>query len=226
MPRTPGAHPPRVRRTDSSTRWLRRQQRDPYVAEARRRGYRSRAAFKLAEIDDRCRLLKPGCVVVDLGAAPGGWSQIAVERVRAGQDRGGRVVAVDLDSMPPVPGAEALVLDVDSAAAVDALRGFLAGGADIVLSDMAPRASGHRGTDAMRAERLADAAADVALAVLRPGGAFVAKVMRSGAESSLLVRLKTHFLSVRHVKPRASRADSSETYVVAVGFRPPAGEPG
>ena len=211
----------RVRRSDSSTRWLRRQQRDPYVAEARKRGYRSRAAFKLAEIDDRCRLLRPGRVVVDLGAAPGGWSQVAAERVRAGREHGGRVLAVDRDPVQPVPGADALVLDVDSAAAVDELNASLPGGADVVLSDVAPQASGHRSTDALRAERLAEAAADIAFAVLRPGGAFVVKVMRGGAEGRLLVRLKTHFDTVRHIKPKASRPESAETYVVAVGFRPP-----
>jgi 23S rRNA (uridine2552-2'-O)-methyltransferase len=207
------------RRTLSSRTWLERQLNDPYVAAAKRQGYRSRAAFKLAELDDKLRLFRPGAKVVDLGAAPGGWTQIAVERTRAGARPGGKVVAVDLLAMDPIAGAEQLCLDLLAEETPALIRKRLAGPADLVLSDMAPPATGHRATDHLRIMVLADAAADFACAVLAPGGAFVAKVWQGGAERALLERLKTSFVKVRHVKPPASRAESAEVYVVAQGFR-------
>jgi len=206
-------------RTSSQIRWLERQLNDPYVAQARHLGYRSRAAFKLAELDAKLRLFRPGAKVVDLGAAPGGWTQVAVERTRAGTPQGGKVVAVDLLAMDPVPGAEHLRLDLLAEEAPALIRARLAGPADLVLSDMAPPATGHRATDHLRIMVLAEAAAEFASAVLAPGGAFVAKVWQGGAERALLERLKTRFAKVRHVKPPASRAESAEIYVVATGFR-------
>lgn len=199
----------------SSTRWLQRQLNDPYVAAAQREGYRSRAAFKLIELDEKYGLFKPGQTVVDLGAAPGGWTQIAV----AGVGAGGRVLAVDIVEMDPMAGAETLVCDINAPDAVDRLRAALGGPADIVLSDMAPPATGHRGTDHLRIMALVEAAADLALHILKPGGAFVAKVWQGGTEHELLADLKRRFRSVRHAKPAASRADSAELYLVATGFR-------
>ncbi|HUC63364.1 MAG TPA: RlmE family RNA methyltransferase [Alphaproteobacteria bacterium] len=208
-------------RTPSQRRWLERQLNDPYVAEAKRRGYRSRAAFKLAEMDDKLRLLKPGACVVDLGAAPGGWTQIAVERVRADATDGkrGRVIALDILPMDPIPGAETLQMDFMDDSAPARLRAALAGPADLVLTDMAPPATGHAATDHLRIVALAEAAAELALEVLAPGGAFVAKVWQGGTERELLERLKRGFASVRHVKPPASRKESAELYVVATGFK-------
>jgi 23S rRNA (uridine2552-2'-O)-methyltransferase len=206
------------RRSASSTRWLERQLNDPYVAEARRLGYRSRAAFKLAQLDDRFGVIQPGARVVDLGAAPGGWTQVAVERSRAREGRG-HVVAVDLTPMEPVAGAEILELDFLAPEAPGRIRAALEGPADLVMSDMAAPATGHPQTDHLRIMALAEAAYAFAKEVLAPGGAFLAKVLRGGAEKQLLDALKRDFATVRHVKPPASRADSAEIYVVATGFR-------
>jgi 23S rRNA (uridine2552-2'-O)-methyltransferase len=205
-------------RTASSRRWLERQLSDPYVRRARQEGYRSRAAYKLAEIDDRYRLLKPGSRVVDLGAAPGGWSQVAAKRVGAEAGRG-RVVAIDLLEMAPVPGVEFLHLDFLDPAAPARLTQLLGGPADVVLCDMAAPATGHRKTDHLRIVGLVEAAAEFAREVLAPGGALLAKVIQGGTEAALLAELKRAFATVRHVKPPASRADSAELYVLATGFR-------
>jgi 23S rRNA (uridine2552-2'-O)-methyltransferase len=199
----------------ASRRWLERQLNDPYVAEAKARGFRSRAAFKLIELDGRCGLLKPGMRVVDLGAAPGGWTQVAV---RAVGERG-QVVALDILPMDPVPGAVVLEGDFTDAAAEDAVRAALQGPADLVLSDMAPNTTGHGTTDHLRIMALAEIALEAAGAMLAPGGAFVCKLFQGGADKALLDRLKRDFARVRHVKPPASRKDSSEMYVVAQGFR-------
>lgn len=205
-------------RSVSSRRWLERQLNDPYVSEARRQGYRSRAAFKLRELDERFGLLRPGQRVVDLGAAPGGWTQVAVEVVRPAKS-GGRVVGVDLSEMEGMEEAEVLCLDVFDGEAPGRLATALGGAADLVLSDMAPAATGHAATDHLRIVGLVEAALDLALAMLAPGGTFVAKVWQGGAEGELLVRLKRRFAQVRHFKPPSSRAESAETYVVATGFR-------
>jgi 23S rRNA (uridine2552-2'-O)-methyltransferase len=187
----------------------------PYVAEAQRLGYQSRAAFKLIELDDRFRLLLPGRAVVDLGCAPGGWTQVAVERVGAR----GIVVGVDLAETAPIAGANILRADVHDPATVTAIRAELGGLADVVLSDMAPATTGHAATDHLRIVALAEAAFAVASEILRPGGVFVAKVFQGGAEGPLLAQLKRAFSELRHAKPPASRAQSAETYVVAKGFR-------
>jgi 23S rRNA (uridine2552-2'-O)-methyltransferase len=210
-------------RTLSSTLWLERQLNDPYVARAKKEGYRGRAAYKLIEIDDRFRFLVPGARVVDLGSAPGGWAQVAVARVNAlGDRRGkpqGRVIGVDLQEVDPVPGAEIRVLDFLSEGADATIKAWLGGPADVVMSDMAAAASGHKGTDHLRIIALCEAAAELALDILEPGGTFVAKVLAGGAEDSLQVMLKRAFTKVANVKPPASRADSSEKFVVATGFR-------
>ncbi|RAI55989.1 RlmE family RNA methyltransferase [Roseicella frigidaeris] len=203
-------------RSTASQKWLERQLNDPYVRAAQAAGYRSRAAFKLVEIDDRVRLLRPGARVVDLGAAPGGWTQVALQRIGPA----GRVVALDLLAMDPLPGAILLQGDFQEAAAEQAVRAALAGQADLVLSDMAPNTTGHNATDHLRIMALAELALDFALKVLAPGGGFVAKVFQGGSEKGLLDLLKRHFAAVRHVKPPASRKGSSELYVVATGFRP------
>jgi 23S rRNA (uridine2552-2'-O)-methyltransferase len=213
------------RRTASSRAWLTRQISDPYVARAKREGFRSRAAFKLAEIDDRYKLLRPGARVVDLGAAPGGWSEIVARRVGAG----GRVVALDILDMKAIPDVEFLQLDFLDPSAPQRLEALLGGGgepqrknqakADVVLSDMAANATGHRQTDHLRIMALAEAAADFARQVLAPGGAFLCKVLQGGTEAALLAELKRDFSSVKHVKPPASRTDSSELYLLAKGFR-------
>lgn len=205
-------------RKPSSTEWLSRQLNDPYVAEARRLGYRSRAAFKLIELDDRFRLLLPGRRVVDLGCAPGGWTQVAVERVGAATGRG-IVVGVDLAESAPMAGAAILRADVYDPATVIAIRAELGGLADLVLSDMAPSTTGHAATDHLRIVALAEAAFAVAGQILKPGGVFVAKVFQGGAEGALFAQLKRGFAELRHAKPPASRAKSAETYVVAKGFR-------
>jgi 23S rRNA (uridine2552-2'-O)-methyltransferase len=205
-------------RSQAQRRWLERQLNDPYVARAKREGLRSRAAYKLVQIDDRHRLFKPGAKVVDLGAAPGGWSQIAAKRVRAGEG-GGHVVAMDLLDMDPVPGVDFLQLDFLAPDAPDRLKALLGGSADVVLSDMAANATGHRATDHLKIMGLAEAAADFAREVLAPGGSFLAKVLQGGTEGELLAALKRDFASVKHVKPAASRADSAELYVLATGFR-------
>jgi 23S rRNA (uridine2552-2'-O)-methyltransferase len=202
----------------SSKLWLERQLNDPYVARAKREGFRSRAAFKLIEIDDKHHFLKAGARVVDLGAAPGGWSQVAARRVAAAEGRG-RVVAIDLLDMDPLAGVEILKLDFLDPAAPERLRAALGGAADVVLSDMAANATGHRATDHLRIMALVEAAAAFAREILAPGGAFLAKVLQGGTEASLLADLKRDFASVKHVKPAASRADSAELYVLAIGFR-------
>jgi len=252
--------------TPASKRWLERQLNDPYVARAKREGLRSRAAFKLAEVDDRFHLFKPGAKVVDLGAAPGGWSQIAAQRVGAapsplvGEGRGGgssqfgaaapagptltpdpspqgggeelaarsrhrsaatrgRVIAIDLLDMSAIRGVEFLHLDFLDTAAPDRLKALLGGPADVVLSDMAANATGHRKTDHLKIMALAEAAALFARDVLRPGGTFLCKVLQGGTEGELLADLKRDFATVKHVKPAASRSDSAELYVLALGFR-------
>ena len=207
-----------AKRKLSSKLWLERQLNDPYVARARREGYRSRAAFKLIEIDDKYHLLKPGLVVVDLGAAPGGWSQIAARRVAAAEGKG-KVVAIDLLDMPAIAGVQFARLDFLEQAAPEKLIEMLGGGTDVVLSDMAANTTGHRKTDQLRILGLVEAAAMFACQVLNPGGAFLAKVFQSGADAGLLAQLKRDFASVRHVKPASSRQDSSERYVLAKGFR-------
>ena len=203
-------------RKPSSTRWLQRQLNDPYVSEAKRQGYRSRAAFKLKELDDRFGFLRPGMRVVDLGAAPGGWTQVVVERIKAGQ---GRVVGIDILEWDPVPGAVTLVGDFTLPDAPDRIREALDGPVDVVLSDMAAPTTGHAATDHLRIVALVEIALDFALSVLAPGGVFVAKVFQGGTERSVLEALKRDFSQVRHAKPPASRAESAETYVVAMGFR-------
>jgi 23S rRNA (uridine2552-2'-O)-methyltransferase len=202
----------------SSKLWLERQLNDPYVAQARRDGFRSRAAYKLIEIDDKHHFLKPGITVVDLGAAPGGWSQIAAKRVGAPDGRG-KVVAIDLLEMPEIPGVSFARLDFLSEAAPAKLLDMIGGRADVVLSDMAGNTTGHRKTDQLRILGLVEGAAAFAADVLNPGGTFVAKVFQSGADAELLARLKRDFTDVRHVKPASSRQDSSERYVLAMGFR-------
>jgi len=202
----------------SSKLWLERQLNDPYVAQARREGLRSRAAYKLIEIDDKYHFLKPGMSVVDLGAAPGGWSQIAAKRVGAA-DRRGKVVAIDLLEMPEIPGVSFAQLDFLKEDAPDRLLKMIGGRADVVLSDMAANTTGHRKTDQLRILGLVEGAAAFASDVLNPGGTFVAKVFQSGADAELLAQLKRDFASVRHVKPASSRQDSSERYVLAMGFR-------
>ncbi|HEV2163022.1 MAG TPA: RlmE family RNA methyltransferase [Stellaceae bacterium] len=209
------------RRKASSTQWLQRQLNDPYVREAKRLGYRSRAAFKLAEIDDRFHLLKPGLRVVDLGAAPGGWTQIAVQRV--GSERGkGFVLGVDILDMPPIAGATLLHADFTAAETPERIKAVLGGPADIVLSDMAAPATGHGQTDHIKIVALAEAAYDFATETLAPGGSFVCKVYQGGAEGELLQRLKRDFADIRHAKPPASRSESAEVYLVAQGFHRPA----
>lgn len=206
-------------RTPSQQRWLERQLNDPYVAAARREGFRSRAAFKLTEIDDRYHVLKPGLRVVDLGAAPGGWTQIAVDRVKSIEGRG-QVVAIDYLEMGAIPGAVVLQLDFLDESAPEKLKSLMRdGGADIVLSDMAAPTTGHTGTDHLRIMGLAEAAAAFAREVLAPGGAFLCKMFQGGTERDLLAGLKRDFAQVRHVKPPASRKESTELYVLATGFR-------
>ena len=211
-------------RTVSSKAWLERQLNDPYVARAQREGLRSRAAYKVAEIDDKFHFLKTGAKVVDLGAAPGGWSQIVAKRVGAAEGKG-RVVAMDLLKMEEIPGVDFLQLDFLDEKAPQVLRDFLGGPADVVLSDMAANATGHRQTDHLKIMALVEVAAEFAGEVLKPGGAFVAKVLQGGTEASLLAGLKRDFASVKHVKPAASRADSAELYLVATGFRGTGGRP-
>jgi 23S rRNA (uridine2552-2'-O)-methyltransferase len=205
------------RRKQSSNIWLERQLNDPYVARAKREGFRSRAAFKLMEIDDKARILKKGARVVDLGAAPGGWSQVAAGRVGAPQR--GRVVAIDVLAMDTLPGVEFMQLDFLDPSAPDKLKAMLGGPADLVLSDMAANATGHAKTDHLKIMALVEMAADFAREVLSPGGAFLAKVLQGGTEAALLAVLKRDFASVKHVKPAASRSDSAELYLLATGYR-------
>jgi 23S rRNA (uridine2552-2'-O)-methyltransferase len=202
----------------SSKLWLERQLNDPYVAQAKREGYRSRAAYKLIEIDDKYCILKPGMSVVDLGAAPGGWSQIAAKRVGAADGKG-KVIAIDLLEMPEIAGVSFAQLDFLAEAAPEKLTAMMGGRADVVLSDMAANTTGHRKTDQLRILGLIEGAAAFASEVLNPGGTFLAKAFQSGADAELLAQLKRDFASVRHVKPASSRQDSSERYVLATGFR-------
>ena len=206
------------KRKQSSKLWLERQLNDPYVAQAKRDGYRSRAAYKLIEMDDKHRFLKAGMTVVDLGAAPGGWSQVAAKRVNALSGKG-KVVAIDLLEMPEIPGVTFAQLDFLDNDAPEKLIAMMGGRADAVLSDMAANTTGHRKTDQLRIVGLVETAAAFAAEVLNPGGTFVAKVFQSGADADLVAQLKRDFTSVRHVKPAASRQDSSERYVLATGFR-------
>ncbi|MDP2410695.1 MAG: RlmE family RNA methyltransferase [Pseudolabrys sp.] len=201
----------------SSKLWLERQLNDPYVARAKREGLRSRAAFKLSEIDDKARFLKKGQRVIDLGAAPGGWSQVAAKRVAAPQQ--GRVIAIDLLEIDPLPGVEFTRMDFLDPSAPDQLKEMLGGKADVVLSDMAANATGHRKTDHIKIVALVEAAGEFAREVLAPGGTFLAKVLQGGAETELLAGLKRDFTTVKHVKPGASRSDSAELYLLATGYR-------
>ena len=207
------------RRKASSTRWLERQLNDPYVRAAREAGYRSRAAYKLIGLAETAEILRPGLRVVDLGAAPGGWSQVAAQRVGPG----GRVVAVDTSDIEPIEGVVALTMDACGADALDAIRAALDGPADLVMSDMAAPTTGHRPTDRLRVTALCEYALDLAEPLLAPGGCFLVK-LRQGADGALQVRLRQAFVRVRHAKPAASRTESAETYVIATGYRgtPPA----
>ena len=238
MSSKPSKRPLKVRvksgggRSPASKRWLERQLNDPYVARAKREGFPSRAAFKLIEIDDKHHLLKPGARVVDLGAAPGGWSQVAAQRVGSVQGSGnsvqgrghsvqgrGKVVAIDRLEMAPIAGVEFIQCDFLDPRAPDAIKALLGAPADVVLSDMAANATGHRRTDHLKIMALAEAAAEFAHEVLAPGGAFLCKVLQGGTEAMLLAALKRDFSQVRHVKPAASRPDSAELYLLATGFR-------
>ena len=205
-------------RSLSSKLWLERQLNDPYVARAKREGSRSRAVYKLADVDDKAKFLKLGARVVDLGAAPGGWSQLAAKRVGVAEGKG-RVVAIDILDMDAIPGVDFLKLDFLDPSAPDILKERLDGKADVVLSDMAANATGHRKTDHLKIVALVEAAAAFAAEILKPGGAFLAKVLQGGTEGGLLAMLKRDFASVKHVKPSASRSDSAELYVLATGFR-------
>ena len=206
------------KRTISQTRWLERQLNDPYVARAKREGYRSRAAFKILEIDDKFKLFKPGGRIVDLGAAPGGWAQVAAKRVQAEEGRG-KVIGIDLLPIDGIPGVLFEQLDFNDEDAPARLKAMLGGAADVVMSDMAANTTGHKKTDHLRIIGLAELAVVFAREVLAPNGAFVAKVFQGGLETALLNDLKRDLTTVRHVKPAASRADSSELYVLATGFR-------
>jgi 23S rRNA (uridine2552-2'-O)-methyltransferase len=206
------------RRRPSSTRWLRRQLNDPYVREARAKGYPSRAAFKLIELDDKFHFLKPGQKVIDLGAAPGGWSQVAAERCGAAKGKS-LVVALDVTAMEPRPGVMVITADFMEDDTPGLIRAALGGPADVVLSDMAAPATGHKGTDHLRVMALAEAAFAFAETILSPGGVFIAKVFQGGSEGGLLDALKRRFKTVKHAKPPASRAESAEVYVLAQGFR-------
>jgi len=203
-------------RSTSSQRWLARQLNDPYVAEAKRRGYRSRAAFKLAELDDRLHLLRAGARVLDLGAAPGGWTQVAVERTK-----GGTVVAVDIQEMDPIPGATILHLDFLAPEAPARIRAALGGPVDVMLSDMAPPTMGQPEVDHLRIMSLVEAALALADEVLKPGGAFVAKLRQGAGEPEFFGELRRRFVVAKRVKPPASRQESSEFFVVGTGFRGP-----
>ena len=207
----------------SSTRWLERQLNDPYVQRAKREGFRGRAAYKIAELDDKYRFLVPGARIVDLGCAPGGWCQVAVARTNALAERPGkavgRVIGVDLQAVEPIPGVELYQLDFLTEDADAQVKAWLGGPADVVMSDMAAASSGHKATDHLRIVALCEAAAEFAFDVLTPGGTFVAKVLQGGAEQGLQSTLKQRFAKVTNVKPPASRSDSSEKFVVATGFK-------
>lgn len=201
------------KKTPSQQRWLNRQLNDPYVAAARQQGWRSRAAFKLIEIDDRFHLIKPESKVIDLGAAPGGWAQVALKR------GAGKVIGIDLLPVDPVPGAEIIIGDFMDPAMPETLHTMLEGQADIVMSDMAPNTTGHAATDHLRIMALAENALDFALKILAEGGVFIAKVFQGGSEKTMLDVMKQNFAKIRHVKPPSSRKESSELYVIALGFR-------
>ncbi|SOD99933.1 RlmE family RNA methyltransferase [Caenispirillum bisanense] len=207
------------KRSKSSAAWLQRQLNDPYVAEAKARGLRSRAAFKIIELDDRFGFLVPGARVVDLGAAPGGWTQVAVDRVNAGKPGGGRVVGLDILEWESVPGATCITKDFNDDDAPAVLKAALGGPADVVLSDMAAPTTGHPATDHLRIMNLLELAWHFAEDVLAPGGTFVCKVFQGGTENELLARMKATCETVRHAKPPASRKDSAEMYVIASGFK-------
>ncbi|MDY0884088.1 RlmE family RNA methyltransferase [Dongia soli] len=206
-----------AKRSVSSARWLERQLNDPYVAEAQKQGYRSRAAFKLLQLDEKFHFLKAGARVVDLGCAPGGWTQVAAAKVF--KSGGGKIVGIDLLPVDPIPGAQLIEMDFMAPEAPDALKSLLDGPADVVLSDMAASATGHARTDHLKIMALAETAYDFAAEVLAPGGTFIAKVLQGGATGELLAQLKRDFAEVKHVKPPASRSDSAEIYVVALKFR-------
>jgi 23S rRNA (uridine2552-2'-O)-methyltransferase len=206
-------------RTVSSARWLQRQLNDPYVARAKAEGMRSRAAYKIMELDDKFQLLKKGAAIVDLGAAPGGWTQVAVDRVKAGQPGGGTVVGIDINGWDPIPNATCLVMDFLDERAPRTIKDALGGKADVVLSDMASPTTGHNATDHLRIMGLAEVAWAFAEEILAPGGAFICKVFQGGTENDLLNQIKQRMSSVRHVKPPASRKDSAEMYLVALGFK-------
>ncbi|NND48793.1 MAG: RlmE family RNA methyltransferase, partial [Rhizobiales bacterium] len=207
-------------RKPSSKRWLERQLNAPYVREAKRQGYRSRAAFKLKEIDERFSLLKPGQCIVDLGAAPGGWCQIAALATKSAEGNG-RVIGVDIQEFDALAGVESLIMDFMDPSAPAVIHDLLAGqSADIVLSDMAAPATGHRQTDHLKIMALLEAAFDFATEILTPGGVFLGKVLQGGTEAELLSRMKRAFAEVRHVKPKSSRSNSAELYVLATGYRP------
>lgn len=208
-------------RSKSSAKWLARQLNDPYVKQAKRDGYRSRAAYKLAEMDDKLAILKPGLNIVDLGAAPGGWLQVAVERTKAGEGSKSIIVGIDLLAISPdIPHTRFIQGDFLADDAPARLNELMEGKpVDIVLSDMAPNSCGHAPTDHLRIMDLCETAFDFALEVLRPGGAYLAKTLQGGTENKLLGRMKQHFKVVKHIKPKASRADSAEMYVVATGFK-------
>jgi len=201
------------KRTPSQQAWLTRQINDPFSAQARAHGYRSRAAYKLTEIDDRFRLLKPGARVIDLGLAPGGWTQVALERGVT------QIVGVDLLPVDPLPPAQIVQMDFTDPTCGPLLIELLGGAPDLVMSDMAPNTVGHRQTDHLRIVGLIEAAVDFAIEVLKPGGVFVAKAFQGGETAQVIAVLKRHFADVKTVKPKASRADSSELYLVATGFR-------
>ena len=204
----------------SSTLWIQRQLNDPYVAAAKDQGYRSRAAFKLIEIDDKLHILKKGMRVVDLGAAPGGWSQVAAQRIK-----GGQIVAIDLVETAAIPNATILVGDFLAADAPSRVRAALGGPVDVVMSDMAASATGHPDIDHLRILNLVEAALGFAIEVLKPGGSFLSKVLQGGGENALVASLRKHFTTVRRIKPPSSRADSAEFFLVGTGFKGPAPAP-
>jgi 23S rRNA (uridine2552-2'-O)-methyltransferase len=203
------------KRSISSTRWLQRQLNDPYVQRAKAEGYRSRAAFKLIDLDEKFHLLKPGMRVVDLGCAPGGWAQVAVAKI----GNAGKVVGCDLLAVPEIPGATLIVQDFLAEEAPEVMKKLLGGRANLVMSDMAANATGHTPTDHIRIMHLCELAYLFATEVLEPGGAFICKVLKGGTESQLLKQMQKDFTTVKHAKPKSSRADSAESYVVAMGFR-------
>lgn len=205
-------------RKPSSTRWLQRQLNDPYVALAKKEGYRSRAAYKLIELDDKFHFLKAGKTVLDLGAAPGGWTQVAAVRVKSTEEKP-LVIGVDILPMPSIPASHVIQLDFMDDSAPDIIRALIPDGVDVVLSDMAPNTTGHQTTDHIRIMALIEAAYPFACEVLRTGGIFIAKVFQGGAEKELLAQMQKDFTTVKHAKPKASRADSAEMYVLAIGFK-------